>query len=91
MRTCNSGNNDTMLAVKPTDLDLMQCDSDNEDKDLAEDQAALDRRQELTGNALLTVIQLENLENHVFQCAPGEHNIPKYILLDTDFQSPGIS
>ena len=51
MRTCNSGNNDTMLVVKPTDLDLMQCDSDNEDKDLAEDQAALDQRQELTGNA----------------------------------------
>ena len=26
------------------------------------------------------------MENHVFQCAPGEHNIPKYILLDTDFE-----
>ena len=44
MMNCNSGNNDTMLPVKPTDLDSTQCDSDNEDKDLAEDQAALDRR-----------------------------------------------
>ena len=26
------------------------------------------------------------MENHVFQCAPGEHNIPKYILLDTDLE-----
>ena len=26
------------------------------------------------------------MENHVFQCASGEHNIPKYILLDTDFE-----
>ena len=85
IRNCNSGNNDTMLPVKPTDLDSMQCDSDNEDKDLAEDQAALDQRQEL-GDALPTVIQLENLELQVFQCAPGEHNIPKYILLDTDFE-----
>ena len=41
-----------MLPVKPTDLDSMQYDSDNEDKDLAEDQAALDWRQELTGDAL---------------------------------------
>ena len=70
MSNCNSGNNDTMLPVKSTDLDSTQCDSDNEDKDLAEDQAALDQRQELTGDALPTVIQLENLENHVFQCAP---------------------
>ena len=56
MRNCNSGNNDTMLPVKPTDLDSTHCDSDNEDKDLAEDQAALDRKQELTGDALPTVI-----------------------------------
>ena len=83
---CNSGNNDTMLPVKSTDPDSMQCYSDNEDKDLAEDQAALDQRQELTGDALPTVIQLDNLENQVFQCAPGEHNILKYILLDTDFE-----
>ena len=86
LRNCNSGNNDTMLPVKPTDLDSTQCDSDNEDKNLAEDQAALDWRQELTGDALPTVTQLENLENHVFQSAPGEHNIPKYTLLDTDFE-----
>ena len=83
---CNSGNNDTMSPVKSTDSDSTQCDSNNEDKDLAEDQAALDPRQELTGDALPTVIQLDNLENHVFQCASGEHNIPKYILLDTDFE-----
>ena len=75
-----------MFPVKSTDLDSMQCDSDNEDKDLAEDQAALDWRQELTGDALPTVIQFENLENHVFRCATGEHNIPKYIFLDTDFE-----
>ena len=31
-------------------------------------------------------VQIENLENRVYQCAPGENNIPKYILLDEDFQ-----
>ena len=28
-----------------------------------------------------SVVQFENLENQIYQCAPGENNIPKYILL----------
>ena len=26
------------------------------------------------------------MENQIYQCAPGENNIPKYILLDNDFE-----
>ena len=26
------------------------------------------------------------MENHIYQCAPGENNIPKYILLDNDVE-----
>ena len=33
-----------------------------------------------------SVVQIENLENQVYQCAPGENNILKYILLDEDFE-----
>ena len=33
-----------------------------------------------------SVVQFENLENQIYQCAPGENNIPKYILLDNDFE-----
>ena len=33
-----------------------------------------------------SVVQIENLENWVYQCAPGENNMPKYILLDEDFE-----
>ena len=58
-------------------------ESDNE---LQEEQAAHDCKQELTGDALSSVVQIENLENQVYQCAPGENNIPKYILLDEDFE-----
>ena len=58
-------------------------ESDNE---LQEEQAAPDHKQELTGDALSTVVQIENLENQVYQCAPGENSIPKYILLDEDFE-----
>ena len=35
---------------------------------------------------LPSVVQFENLENQIYQCAPCENNIPKYILLDNDFE-----
>ena len=61
-------------------------DDEETDSDLQEEQAALDRKQEMTGDALPSVVQIENLENRIYQCAPGENNIPKYILLDEDFE-----
>ena len=61
-------------------------DNEESDNELQEEQAALDCKQELTGDALPSVVQIENLENQVYQCAPGENNIPKYMLLDEDFE-----
>ena len=49
-------------------------------------QVAVNCRQELTGDPLPSVVQFENLENQIYQCAPGENNIPKYFLLDNDFE-----
>ena len=63
----------------------MNTRSDNEDTELVEDQAVVNCRQQLTGDPLPSVVQFENLENKIYQCAPGENNIPKYILLDHDF------
>ena len=56
------------------------------DTKLAEDQAAINQRQELTGDPLPTVIQIDNMENNIYQYAPGENNIPKYVLMDNDFE-----
>ena len=53
---------------------------------MQEEQAALDHDQEMTGDALPSVVQIENLENCIYQGAPGENYIPKYILLDEDFE-----
>ena len=61
-------------------------DDEETDNDLQEEQAALDHKQELTGNALPSVVQIENLEYRIYQCAPGKNKIPKYILLDEDFE-----
>ena len=72
--------------IESTHEKTMNTGSDDEDNELVEDQAAVNCRQQLTGYPLPSVVQFENLENQIYQCAPGENNIPKYILLDNDFE-----
>ena len=64
----------------------MNTESHDEDTELVEEQTAVNHRQALTGDPLPSVVQFDNLENQIYQCAPGENNIPKYILLDNDFE-----
>ena len=56
------------------------------DNELLEDQAALDRRQNMIGDPLPSVVEFDNIENCIFNCAPGENNLPKYVLLDDNFE-----
>ena len=72
--------------IKSTNVETISTESDDEDTELVEEQAAVNHRQELTGDPLPSVLQFENLENQIYQCVPGENNIPKYILLDNDFE-----
>ena len=72
--------------IKSTHEKTMNIGSDDEDTELTEDQAAVNCRQQLTGDPFPSVVQFENLENQIYQCAPGQNNIPKYILLDHDFE-----
>ena len=72
--------------IESTDEKTIDTKSDDEDTELVEEQAAVNCRQELTGDPLPSVVQFENLENQIYQCIPGENNIPKYILLDNDFE-----
>ena len=71
--------------IESTNVETIDTESD-EDTELAKEQVAVNCKQELTGNPLPSVVQFENLENQIYQCAPGENNIPKYILLDNDFE-----
>ena len=64
----------------------LNTESNDKDTKLVEEQAAVNHRQELTGDPLHSVVQFENLENQMYQCAPGENNISKYILQDNDFE-----
>ena len=57
--------------IESTNIDMIETESD-EDTELAEEQIAINHRQELTGDPLPSVVQFENLENQIYQCAPGK-------------------
>ena len=62
------------------------CNMTTDDSELLEDQITLEQKENLTGHVLSSMLQFENLENAIFQCAPGQNNIPRYILLDDEFE-----
>ena len=72
--------------IESTNVETIDTENDKEDTELAEEQVAVNHGQELTDDTLPSVVQVENLENQIYQCALGENNIPKYILLDNDFE-----
>ena len=72
--------------IESTNIETIDTECDDADTELLEEQVAVNHRQELTGDPLPSVVQFGNLENQMYQCAPGENNIPKYILLDNDFE-----
>ena len=67
----------------------------NEDEDaekkaelnFQEEQQEVDRKAEMCIEPSSTCLQVEDLESTVFSIAPGENSIPKYILLDDDFET----
>ena len=82
----NTDNTQVPYTTEITSTNVENIDTQNEDTEEAEEQIAINHRKELTGDPLPTVVQYENLEKQTYQCAPGENNIPKYILLDNDFE-----
>ena len=63
--------------IESTSVETIDTESDDEGTELVEEQAAVNCKQELTGDPLPSVVQFENLENQIYQCTPGENNIPK--------------
>ena len=57
-----------------------------EEKELEEDCVAAVKSMTLTGEPTANMLQFENLENEIYTCAPGENNIPCYMLMDDEFE-----
>ena len=66
------GNNKESYTIGCNDEQINSAVGTDEEHDaeLEEDQAALDHRQELTGDALPCMMQFNSLENCIYQCAP---------------------
>ena len=57
-----------------------------DEKELREDQLAADKMAEINGQPDSCTLQLEHIEDGVYSVAPGEDNLPKYVLLDKEFE-----
>ena len=57
-----------------------------DEKEMKEDQLAADKNAEINGQPHSCTMQLEHIEDGVYSVAPGEDNLPKYVLLDKDFE-----
>ena len=85
--TQNTDNTQAPYTTQIASTNEENIDTENdEDTEQAEEQITINHRQELTGDPLPSVVQFKNMENQIYQCAPGKNNIPKYILLDNDFE-----
>ena len=68
-------------------LKVVQSDnSDLEDQNLEEAQNHFDEKAEVTIGATSTCMQFKNLDDLVISIAPGQDAVPKYILMDNDFE-----
>ena len=52
-----------------------------DEKEMKEDQLAADKNAEINGQPHSCTMQLEHIEDGVYSVAPGEDNLPKYVLL----------
>ena len=57
-----------------------------DEKELREDQLAADKMAEINVQPDSCTLQLEHIEDGVYSVAPGEDNLPKYVLLDKEFE-----
>ena len=57
-----------------------------EENEFTEDCIAAEKALLTTGQPNANMLQFEQLENEIYTCAPGEDNIPQYILLDDEFE-----
>ena len=57
-----------------------------DDHELEEDCIASEASINLTGQPMANVLQSEHIENDMYSCAPGENNMPHYMLMDSEFE-----
>ena len=86
---CHKMDDDEMKIDDGNGDDVESSASDNsdlEDQNLEEAQNHFDEKAEVTIGATSTCMQFKNLDDLVISIAPGQDAVPKYILMDNDFE-----
>ena len=68
------------------DSDDEKMDEELEEANLKENQKEFDRKCDITIEAPSTCVEIDDIKQVIFSLAPGENSIPKFILLDDDFE-----
>ena len=90
---CESDDENESLTQDEIDEDSNSEDEDEktdeemEEAKLKEDQVELDRKATVTVEGSSTCLQIDDLEEAVFSLAPGQNSVPKFILMDHDFEN----
>ena len=85
----NDNNQNNGWKVNDAENDVESSNSENsdiEDQNLEEAQKHYDEKAEITIGATSTCMQFKNLDDLVISIAPGQDAVPKYILMDNDFE-----
>ena len=56
-------------------------------EELKEDELETEHRANTNGDQLPSMVQINQLEEEIYQCAPGEDKVPKYMLMDKEFEA----
>ena len=73
---------------RDTENDIRETESNDsvEENEFREDCVAAEKALLTTSKPTPNMLQFVQLENEIYTCAPGEDNIPQYILLDDEFE-----
>ena len=63
----------------------ISCEQATENREFNEDQNATQVSIQLSGRPTSNILEFEHIENKIYTCAPGENNVPHYILMDDEF------
>ena len=61
-------------------------DDEEDERQFQEDMKESERKSEITIGSTATCVQFENPDEVAFSIAPGQNSIPKFILMDEDFE-----
>ena len=68
------------------DIENGTCGQTTENMEIIQDQSAAETNIQLVGRPTSNILEFEHIENEIYTCAPGENSVPRYVLMDDEFE-----